>query len=120
MIAARADDNAHESDERLVHRAVELVRSTAGETERAHVTQHAHDFEPLGGPPESLANRVLAWPEFLRHRMVDEHSRRAGAITIVDHPAFQQSDTHRLQVVAIEPAILDQGRLVRAPRRAAF
>ena len=38
----------------------------------------------------------------------------------IERAAGEQPDAHRLQVIAVDPAVLDQRRVVRAPRRAAF
>ena len=123
IVGAGADDDGHRLKRRLLDRAVELERHFAGQSDRPHVAEDADHFVGvlrIARLPEPLADRLLARPELLGHRVVDEDRARIGAVARVAQSPLHQPHAHRLQIVAVDPAVLDQRRLVRSPRRAAI
>src|SRR5262249_42331894 len=102
----------------LVGRPVELVRRPRREPERSDVADdpdHRPVLVDVGSLSETLADGIFVRPELLRHRLVDENRAGALAVAAVERPATQQGNPERLQVVAVEIAILDERILVRAP-----
>ncbi len=101
ILVCRADDDGHRVERGLVQRPVELVRRVAREAGRSHVAQHADHLVPF--------RRVAPLSEPLGLPVVR-----------IERAPGEQPDAHRLQVIAVDPAVLDQRRVVRAPRRAAL
>ena len=60
---------------------------------------------------EPLANGIVAWPEPSGHFLVDDHDRRRVRIEIavLEEPAAQERDAHRLEVAG-HHVVLGEGR----------
>ena len=73
------------------------------ETLMAHVADDADDFvvaRVVPGDADLLADRILAGPVPPRHRLVDDDPVGDVALVgLVEEPAFEQRNAHRLEVV---------------------